>query len=540
MGKPISYKKRSRKALGLANRMIWRYARLHISKKLFGKKYYDSRLPKVEHKNAKDLSDNIIELKGLFIKFGQLLSIMSNVMPKAYGDLLESLQDHAPQSPIDNTKEIILADLGKPVEELFSDFSETPIASASIGQVYAATLKTGEKVAVKVQHKNIEELAKADLKIIEKMMGRIGYFVKINGLDFVYEQIAKMIIDELDFEKEKASMQLIGANLSDNQTIRVPDVHEQLCSSRILTTSFEEGIKITQVNQLKEWGISTEHIAEELILAFCQMVLSDGVYHADPHPGNILVNKDGKIILLDFGATAILSEKMRKEIPRLLQAALSQNYDGVLNSLQKMGFIGDQTDSRKVAKKIVDAFSKFLSSEVDVEKFKINDVRIEDIKGSSIEGLLKELSIKELTKTVQVPKDWVLLNRTLVLVGGISNEIAPDLDPVEVVKPYIRKQMMSFENIKDMLMDGIKNQLRSILALPTQLNTFLSKANNGELELEVKNDSQKIYALGQQFLYLLLSLAFIHFYQNDHEKGWLVGLSITGLLLLRSLWKNRR
>lgn len=540
MGKPISYKKRSRKALGLANRMIWRYARLHISKKLFGKKYYDRRLPKVEHKNAKDLSDNIIELKGLFIKFGQLLSIMSNVMPKAYGDLLESLQDHAPQSPIDNTKEIILADLGKPVEELFSDFSETPIASASIGQVYAATLKTGEKVAVKVQHKNIEELAKADLKIIEKMMGRIGYFVKINGLDFVYEQIAKMIIDELDFEKEKASMQLIGANLSDNQTIRVPEVHEQLCSSRILTTSFEEGVKITQVNQLKEWGISTDHIAEELILAFCQMVLSDGVYHADPHPGNILVNKEGKIILLDFGATAILSEKMRKEIPRLLQAALSQNYDGVLNSLQKMGFIGDQTDSRKVAKKIVDAFSKFLSSEVDVEKFKINDVRIEDIKGSSIEGLLKELSIKELTKTVQVPKDWVLLNRTLVLVGGISNEIAPDLDPVEVVKPYIRKQMMSFENIKDMLMDGIKNQLRSILALPTQLNTFLSKANNGELELEVKNDSQKIYALGQQFLYLLLSLAFIHFYQNDHEKGWLVGLSITGLLLLRSLWKNRR
>jgi len=540
MGKPVSYRKRSRKALGLANRMIWRYARLHISKKLFGKKYYDRRLPKVEYKNAKDLSDNIIELKGLFIKFGQLLSIMSNVMPKAYGDLLESLQDHAPQSPIDNTKEIILSDLGKSVDQLFNDFPETPIASASIGQVYAATLKTGQKVAVKVQHKNIEELAKADLKIIEKMMGRIGYFVKINGLDFVYEQIAKMIIDELDFEKEKASMQLIGANLSDNQTIRVPDVHEELCSSRILTTSFEDGVKITQVDQLKEWGISTDHIAEELILAFCQMVLSDGVYHADPHPGNILVNKEGKIILLDFGATAILSEKMRKEIPRLLQAALSQNYDGVLNSLQKMGFIGDQTDSRKVAKKIVDAFSKFLSSEVDVEKFKINDVRIEDIKGSSIEGLLKELSIKELTKTVQVPKDWVLLNRTLVLVGGISNEIAPDLDPVEVVKPYVRKQMMSFENIKDMLMDGIKNQLRSILALPTQLNTFLSKANNGELELEVKNDSQKIYALGQQFLYLLLSLAFVHFYQNDQEKGWLIGLSITGFLLLRSIWKNRR
>lgn len=540
MSRPVSYRKRSRKALGLANRMIWRYARLHISKKIFGKRYHDRRLPRVEYKNAKDLSDNIVELKGLFIKFGQLLSIMSNVMPKAYGDLLESLQDHAPESPVDSTKQIIMSDLGKSVDELFSDFPETPIASASIGQVYAATLKTGQKVAVKVQHKNIEELAKADLKIIERMMNRIGYFVKINGLDFVYEQIAKMIIDELDFEKERASMKIIGSNLTDNQTIRVPDVYEEMCSKRILTTSFEEGVKITQVDQIKEWGVSTEHLAKELILAFCQMVLSDGVYHADPHPGNILVNEKGKIILLDFGATAILTEKTRKEIPRLLQAALSQNYDGVLNSLQKMGFIGDQTDSRKVAKKIVDAFGKFLSSEVDVEKFKINDVRIEDIKGSSIEGLLKELSIKELTKTVQVPKDWVLLNRTLVLVGGISNEIAPNLDPVEVVKPYVRKQIISFENIKEILTDGIKNQIRSIIALPTQLNTFLSKANNGELEFEVNNDSKKIYALGQQFLYLTLSLAFIHFYQKNEEIIYLTGLVFAAIMFFRSIWKNRK
>lgn len=540
MSRPVSYRKRSRKALGLANRMIWRYARLHISKKIFGKRYHDRRLPRVEYKNAKDLSDNIVELKGLFIKFGQLLSIMSNVMPKAYGDLLESLQDHAPQSPVESTKQIIMSDLGKSVDELFTDFPETPIASASIGQVYAATLKTGQKVAVKVQHKNIEELAKADLKIIERMMNRIGYFVKINGLDFVYEQIAKMIIDELDFEKERASMQIIGSNLTDNQTIRVPDVYEELCSKRILTTSFEEGVKITQIDQIKEWGVSTEHLAKELILAFCQMVLSDGVYHADPHPGNILVNEKGKIILLDFGATAVLTEKTRKEIPRLLQAALSQNYDGVLNSLQKMGFIGDQTDSRKVAKKIVDAFGKFLSSEVDVEKFKINDVRIEDIKGSSIEGLLKELSIKELTKTVQVPKDWVLLNRTLVLVGGISNEIAPNLDPVEVVKPYVRKQIISFENIKEILTDGIKNQIRSIIALPTQLNTFLSKANNGELEFEVNNDSKKIYALGQQFLYLTLALAFIHFYQKNEEVIYLTGLVFAAIMFFRSIWKNRK
>jgi ubiquinone biosynthesis protein len=536
----ISYKRRTRKAIRIVNRLIWRYVRLYISKKFFGKKYYDRRVGRVELKNAQDLKEGILELKGLFIKFGQLLSIMSNVMPKSYGDLLESLQDHAPESPFENTKQTLEEDLGEPLENLFQDIPEKPIASASIGQVYKATLKSGEKVAVKVQHKNIEELAKADLQIIKKMLNRISFFIKINGMDFVYEQISKMIIDELDFNKERASMQVIGDNLEESEGIRVPNVYTEFSSSRVLTTSFEEGVKITNVEQLKEWSLSGEDISKRLILAYCKMVLEDGLYHADPHPGNILVNKKGEIILLDFGAIAVLSEKMRKEIPVLLQAALAQDYDKVLTSLQRMGFIGDNTDARKVAKKIVDAFSNFLNNEVEMSGFKMNDISIEDIKGSSIEGLMKELSIAELTKTIQVPKDWVLLNRTLVLVGGISAQIAPELDPVSVVKPYLKSQMLTFENIKSMLMDAIKGQLKNLLALPGQLNTFLSKANNGELEIEVKNDTKQLYALGQQFIWVLLTLAFVFFYQmRTTNEFWLYFAGFTSLLFLRSIWKNR-
>ncbi|OIQ37573.1 MAG: hypothetical protein BM555_00515 [Crocinitomix sp. MedPE-SWsnd] len=536
----ISYKRRTRKAIRIVNRLIWRYVRLYISKKFFGKKYYDRRVGRVELKNAQDLKEGILELKGLFIKFGQLLSIMSNVMPKSYGDLLESLQDHAPESPFENTKQTLEEDLGEPLENLFQDIPEKPIASASIGQVYKATLKSGEKVAVKVQHKNIEELAKADLQIIKKMLNRISFFIKINGMDFVYEQISKMIIDELDFNKERASMQVIGDNLEESEGIRVPNVYTEFSSSRVLTTSFEEGVKITNVEQLKEWSLSGEDISKRLILAYCKMVLEDGLYHADPHPGNILVNKEGEIILLDFGAIAVLSEKMRKEIPVLLQAALAQDYDKVLTSLQRMGFIGDNTDARKVAKKIVDAFSNFLNNEVEMSGFKMNDISIEDIKGSSIEGLMKELSIAELTKTIQVPKDWVLLNRTLVLVGGISAQIAPELDPVSVVKPYLKSQMLTFENIKSMLMDAIKGQLKNLLALPGQLNTFLSKANNGELEIEVKNDTKQLYALGQQFIWVLLTLAFVFFYQmRTTNEFWLYFAGFTSLLFLRSIWKNR-
>ncbi len=540
MDPSFSYKKRTRKAIRLVNRLIWRYIRLYLGKKVFGKKYYGRKLAKVEYQNALDLKNGILELQGLFIKFGQLLSIMSNVMPKAYGELLESLQDHAPESPFSNTKQTLEKELGEPLSDLFQDFPEQPIASASIGQVYRATLKSGEKVAVKVQHQNIEALAKADLEIIKKMLARVSRFIQVNGMDFVYEQVSKMILDELDFDKERESMLSIAQNLKDTEGIRIPKVYTAYSSSKILTTSFEEGVKITHTEQLKEWNLNGEEISKKLILAFCKMILEDGFYHADPHPGNVLVNKQGEIILLDFGAMAVLSDKMRKEIPVLLQGALSQNYDKVLSSLQKMGFIGDSADARKVAKKIVDAFSNFLNNEVEMSGFKMNDVTIEDIKGSSIEGLLKELSISELTKTIQVPKDWVLLNRTLVLVGGISAQIAPDLDPVSVVKPYLKSQMMTFDNIKSILMDAVKSQFKSILALPGQLNTFLTKANNGELEVEVKNDTKQLYALGQQFIWVLLTLAFILFYQLDKTQDfWIVGIALTGVLFLRSVWKNR-
>ena len=536
----FSHKKRTRKAIGLVNRLIWRYIRLYIGKKIIGKKHYERRLPKVENQNALDLKNGILELQGLFIKFGQLLSIMSNVMPKAYGELLESLQDHAPESLFENTKRTIEEDLGETLEILFKEIPEQPIASASIGQVYKATLKSGEKVAVKVQHKNIEALAKADLEIIKKMLRRVSFFIKVNGMDFVYEQVSKMIIDELDFSKELSSMQIIAENLNDTDGIKVPKVYSEFSSSRILTTSFEEGVKITNVEQLKTWNLDGEELSKRLILAFCKMVLKDGFYHADPHPGNILVNKKGEIILLDFGAMAVLSDEMRKEIPVLLQGALSQNYDKVLSSLQKMGFIGESADARKVAKKIVDAFSSFLNNEVEMSGFKMNDLSIDDIKGSSIEGLLKELSIAELTKTIQVPKDWVLLNRTLILIGGISSQIAPELDPVSVVKPYLKSQMMTYENIKSLLMDAVKSQFKSLIALPGQLNTFLAKANNGELEIEVKNDTKQLYALGQQFIWVLLGLAFTLFYQLDQSQDfWIIGIVLTSLLFLRSIWKNR-
>ncbi|MBD3636196.1 MAG: AarF/ABC1/UbiB kinase family protein [Crocinitomicaceae bacterium] len=529
-----------RKALKILNRILFSYVTLLFGKKIFGKKYYEKRIQKRHQKNATRVKEGISELQGLFTKVGQLMSMMSNILPEAYADVLESLQDHAPAGPFEDTRVIIEEDLDESVENIFKSIDEHPIASASIGQVYKAKLKTGEDVAVKVQHKNINELATADLEIIRKLIKRVSFFVGVSGLEYVYEQVRKMIMDELDFNQERHAMEALSKNLENVEGISVPEVYSEYSSFRIITTAFQNAVKITNVDKLDEWGLDREKLARKLILAYCKMILEDGYYHADPHPGNVFVKPNGEIVLLDFGATAELNEAMRKEIPRLIQAAVRKDHEKVVQSLQKMGFIGNDGGSEKVARKIVETISNFLSNEVSIKNLNINSLSMDDIKGSSIDRLRRDLSIKELTKSVQVPKDWVLLDRTLILVSGICSKIAPDLDQIEVVKPYLQKRFIKDGGIQQIIIDAIKEQFNAILSLPGQLDKFLKKANEGQLELAVNNDTNRLYALGQQFLMVLGIIATVFLYYISTQKEWFVGTAILSVLLLRSLWVNTK
>lgn len=541
MRKPTSHRVRAKKAYKVANKVFISYIRLFLAKKLFGKSYYNKRIDALHEKNALRIKMTILELKGLFTKVGQLLSMMTSILPDQYMIILESLQDKAPESPFAETKKLLETELGEPIDELFSEFDESPIASASIGQVYKAKLKSGEKVAVKIQHPNIDELAEADFTIIEKLVKRLSRFIKINGFEHVYGQVRSMIEDELDYVQEAKSMELIGANLLDVGKVLVPVVHTAYCSKRVLVTTFHDGAKITDTEKLDEWKIDRNLIAERLILTYCKMILEDGIYHADPHPGNVLVNKEGDIILLDFGAVAEMNEEMRMEIPILIQAIIRKDNNKILDSLHKMGFVGRDDESKKVAAKLIDALSYFLQNEVKIENMNFKDLKFDDIKGSSLDALRKELSIKELTKTVQVPKDWILLDRTMILIMGISAKIAPELNPMDSIKPYLKKLVLTNGGMKKMILDAIKQQLTSLLGLPSELSLFLNKANKGELKVEIKNkNDERIYALGHQFILTLFILGSIVFFYISKEGYWLYGAVVFSLFLIRSLWNNRR
>lgn len=533
-------RKRARKALRLANKLIFSYLFLWLIRRLIGSRRYEKRLLSLHQRNSKRVKQGILDLQGLFTKVGQLISALSHILPEAYMETLESLQDDAPASNFSDSKEQIESSLEESIDTLFKDFNETPIASASIGQVYKAHLRSGELVAVKVQHANIRELAREDLKIVHRLIKRVGFFFKIQGLDHIYSQVKQMIEDELDYRKEANSMQIIGKNLSRTEGVIVPKVYTEYSSDRILVSSFEEGVKITNTGQLKEWGIDPNMISERLILTYCKMVLEDGFYHADPHPGNILVNENGDIILLDFGATAHMDDNMRRELPLLIQAIIRKDHTQILRSLQKIGFIGDTEGSEKVANKLIETMSNFLQNEVQIDNMNLKDLSFNDIKGSSLDRLRKEISMKELTSTVQVPKDWVLLDRTLALVIGISTTIAPELNPMEVIKPYMKRLILRDGGLKNMIIDTIKQQVTGLLGLPTEMSRFLKKANNGELKLGANGNQNKLYFVGQQLILALFIIASIGFHLYSQEDIFIYTVITSGVFFLRSVWKHRK
>ncbi len=540
MKKRISVRKRSRKAFRLANQLLFSYILLFIGKKIFGRNYFERRVNTTHTKNAKRVKKTILELQGLFTKAGQLISTLSHILPDQYMEALESLQDNAPASSFDETKLFIEQELGRSISSVFSEFNEIPIASASIGQVYRGRLMSEEDVVIKIQHQDIEELAKADLGIIKKLIKRVSFFIQVHGMEYVYDQVKSMIKDELDYIKEANSMQVIAENITDVEGVRIPKVFSEFSSTRILISEFEQGVKITNIAQLDEWNIDRKSLMERLILVYCKMILEDGFYHADPHPGNILVNKKGEIILVDFGAVAVLSQEMRQEIPILLQAVIQKNQARILDSLRKLGFIGNDRESEKIAQQLIAALSQFIQSEVKIDSMNFKDMNFENLKGSSLDNLRKDISLKELTKTIRIPKDWILLDRTLQLLIGTSATVSKELNPMDVIKPYLKRLVLKDGGLKKIIIDAIKQQLTTLISLPSDLSSLLKKANNGELEVTIKTDDSRMYALGQQGILALFILAGLYYYHTCENNYTLIPIGFLSFLLMRSVWKHRR
>lgn len=494
----------------------------------------------------------ILSLRGLYIKVGQLVSIMSNFLPKEFRKELEGLQDKIPPRPYEEIAARIRHELGKSPESIFKSFVKEPIASASLAQVHKAILHDGQKVAVKVQYMDIERMAQLDLKTLRKIFKTVEFFFGIKGISTNFLQIREMILDELDFLKEADHIEKIAANFPNNPEVKFPKVIREYSTSRILITEFMEGTKASNLDYLDECNIDRGELAHRIVKAYCQMIFVDGIYHADPHPGNLFVQKDGSLVFLDFGAIACLSPDMKKGIPLFLEGVIKRDKAQITNSLQLMGFIanfdiGDDTE------KLVEYLYKSILEEMSFDSWSLNDIHKNFQNPIVVLGDFRKMNIsfRELKSKIQVPKDWILLERTVMLLMGLCTHLEPEMNPMNTIKPYLEEFVLGSEkNWKKFFGNIVKTYLMSVVKLPEELNKVIAKVNKGEINVRVKDVQEStdiLYNLGHQIIYGLFcmltgGLAYFS-YRNDevYLVKWLGGASaFFALSMIVNMWKVKR
>lgn len=504
--------RRFRKAYHVAALVMLSYVFLMLGKRIFGQRYYDLRIEKLHVRNAERVKRAILKLNGLFIKIGQMLSILSNFLPETFQKPLEELQDKIPARPYAEVRERIIQELGKAPEELFTRFDQEPLAAASIGQAHRAQLKDGTEVVVKVQHMGIESTARIDLEIIRRLIQVSAWFYSVKGMDYVYTQVKLMIEEELDFVKEAAAMVKIRVNLQAEPGLSIPEVHPQYSATRVMTSTWYDGVKISNLEQIDTWGLDRRALASTLLRAYSKMVLKDGFYHADPHPGNILVQSNGTLVLLDFGATGQLSPALREGIPKMIESAVKNDTQGIIEAVRLMGFLAEGREAEQIAEKMIGAMRNFLQNEVKLDGLNFKDIQVNPFNNSMVD-LIQEIGISGIAGTVLVPKDWVLLNRALTLLLGLCNSLDPTLNPLEVVRPYAQELVQNQQGgWLGFVRNLVQGTLVTTLALPDELKQTLQKARKGQLEVrtpDIREGARLLYLAARQWLMALLGLAAI-------------------------------
>ncbi|HEY0709417.1 MAG TPA: AarF/UbiB family protein [Polyangia bacterium] len=518
-------------------------------------------IEETHRRNARRVEQAVVELQGLFIKVGQLISIMANFLPGAFRQELEGLQDQVPPRPYEDIEARLLEEWGgRRPEQIFAAFDRTPIASASIGQVHRARLHDGREVAVKVQYPDIEAIVRVDLQAMHRIFAVLGRFMPEWGFSTIYREIREMILTELDYRKEAEAMSRIAAKFAGRADVCFPDVIADVSTARVLTTRFMSGVKAADLEGLRQAGIDTKKAARLVVDAYCQQIFVDGHYHADPHPGNLLLRKgeggeEGAgptLIFLDFGATGEVSPGMRKGMVSFIQGAMTKDTARIVAAMKEMGFISRKADP-EVFDRVVEYFHDRFRSQLRVDGFSLKDIRFEQ--AAKLESFLDlralNVSLADLSDSFHVPKEWVLLERTLLLLLGVCTTLDPEMNPIDAIGPYVERFVLGEKKeVKEAFLEAAREAAFSTLALPAELGRFLGLANRNNLGVQVlgfDDGARALYAVFQQLLWAGLAafstgLAVVFDGRAQAAgRNWAIGCAIFfGLLLFGALLRGRR
>ncbi|HEY5937058.1 MAG TPA: AarF/UbiB family protein [Kofleriaceae bacterium] len=547
---------RSWRAYVTTFQVIASYLWLRLRARWHSDAWVEHKLRALNLKNARRIERTIVGLQGLFIKVGQLISIMTNFLPEEFRRELEGLQDAVPPRPFKDIEARLREEVGPP-DQVFAQFEERPIASASIGQVHLARLHDGTKVAVKVQYPDIEQIVQADLHTLRRIFRIIGWFIPYQGLDELYREIRAIIMEELDYRAEADNADAIAANFEGRTDVAFPMIVRELSTQRVLVTHFEKGCKITDKAGVKNLGLDRGQLARQVVEIYCQQIFTDGAYHADPHPGNLLVRPAENpgdpptIVFLDFGAVAEIPANVRAGIVELIQGALTRDTRRIVTAMKQMGFVARGANEH-MFEQVIEYFHEKFQENISLDSLNLKDIKFDPQKGlESVADLRKmDISLRELSENFHIPKEIIVLERTLLLLMGLCTELDPTLNPMTVIRPYLERFVLGDEgDWSQLLMDTSKDLVMSVTALPADIRKFMRSAHAGDLSIKFRNieaPATLMYRLGHQFIFAGVGIAgaalavILEGRGEDHRAvwGWWTA-RIAGILLVWSWWSSR-
>ena len=381
--------------------------------------------------SAESVYQTAVDLRGLVLKGCQYLGARADLMPPEWVDVLARLQDRVPPRPLPEIRRMVEAEFGRPLEAVFRSFSTHPVASASLAQVHEAVLRDGTRVAVKVQYPEVADLVRGDLANLRALFRTIGWLEPDFDLMPILDELGQHVPRELDFLAEAANAERVARLFAGRDDVRVPRIHREWTTRRVLVMEFIDGVKITEREALDRLGIDAESMLRILVDVWCQQVLVHGFFQADPHPGNLLVEPDGagggRLVLLDFGLAKELPEHFRVDALALMMAVLRRDADAMATALATLGF-ATRDGSRDSLVRLAQAGLSLLqelaaSGSLGPERMeKIGEELAEQVRNNPL---------------IRIPSHVVLLARTMGLLSGVIRSLGTKLDPMQIVFPYV-------------------------------------------------------------------------------------------------------
>jgi ubiquinone biosynthesis protein len=429
-------------------------------------------------KEAERVRMALEELGPTFIKLGQVLSLRPDLVPVGFVKEFRKLQDQGPPFGFEQVEELIEGELGGKMEGIFKQFNPVPSASASLSQVHSGVTLEGEEVVVKVQRPRIKEVVEADLEILYNLAQQAGRkMAELRPYDPVgiVEEFSKSIRRVLDFAAEGRNIERFAHNFRDDPTVYVPGVFWKLTASKVLTVERIRGIKVSQVEELKEAGLDPGQIAVSLVQAILRQIFEYGFFHAALHPANILVLKGNIIAPLHYGMMGHLNEEMREELGVLLAAVISGDVKKIVKLLLKMGVVVYETDTRRLEWEVEDLLDRYFG----VPPGQLNMAKILD----EVFPLLNRHRIRLLW-------DFALIGQALATAEDAGKGLDSEFNILPLIRSYIKKLMLKRMGLKRRLkvLRGLWEDLSDLFThLPGDLRQMLAKTKRGELIVKLEH-----------------------------------------------------